>query len=281
MEKVRILIVDDSPFSQMMVKKALPEECEVVGCAGTGREGIELYRSLRPDLVTMDVTMPDMDGFLCSREIFLFDPKAQIVILSAMKDESLIARGRAIGIQAFLQKPIKATEMEDVITAMCSKVTPSINLREKYFEHFIGCYKDVLTDLAKLECKSMDIATQGSHFTSQGLAVIIGITGVQQGRMIMDFSWDTAKVFAQKVYGKDELSDDEVLHSVAEFANIVCGHGVSQLNNIYKTELRLTPPSILFGETLNIVSPKLKATLATIETSIGQMILSVGFLGGK
>jgi CheY-specific phosphatase CheX len=154
-------------------------------------------------------------------------------------------------------------------------------LLENYFAHFTGCLKEVLWDMAQIECVKSEISTQGSWFSSQGLAIIIGITGMRQGRMIMDFSWPTALVFAQKVYGKADLNDDEVLNSVAEFANIVCGRGVSQLNNSYKMELRVTPPSILFGDTLNIVNPKIKASLASIETSIGQLNLSVGFLGGK
>lgn len=281
MEKIKVLIVDDSPFSQMMVKKALPDECEICACAGTGREGLELYRSLHPDLVTMDVTMPDMDGFVCSQEILLFDPKAKIVILSAMKDESLVARGRSLGIRAFIQKPIKAAELEETIIALCSNGYHKVELLEKYFEHFTDCLKEVLWDMAQIECLKSTVSTQGSRFSSQGLAVIIGITGLRQGRLILDFSWSTALVFAQKVYGKADLSDEEVLNSVAEFANIVCGHGVSKLNNSFKMELRVAPPSILFGDTLNIVNPKLKASLASIETTIGQLNLSVGFLGGK
>ena len=95
MRKTRILIVDDSPFSQAVLQKTLPDNAfEICGLAANGMEGIKKYFVLKPDVVIMDITMPDMDGLECSRQILLRDSSARIVILSSMKDDTLTTRAR-------------------------------------------------------------------------------------------------------------------------------------------------------------------------------------------
>ncbi|MBC7217960.1 MAG: response regulator [Candidatus Caldatribacterium sp.] len=103
---MRVLVVDDSPLVRNMVKKAcLGSEFEVVGEAKNGEEAVTLYRELLPDIVTLDVTMPVRDGLSAAREILAFDPRARILLLSAMGDEGLLAEARALGITSSLQKP--------------------------------------------------------------------------------------------------------------------------------------------------------------------------------
>lgn len=112
MGKLKVLIVDDSPFIHKNIKRALPEEkFEICGVAKNGREGVELYFSENPDLVTMDITMPIMDGLEAAAEILGRDKRARIVMLSAMGDDELIEKAKGIGVKAFLQKPFKADEM--------------------------------------------------------------------------------------------------------------------------------------------------------------------------
>jgi two-component system chemotaxis response regulator CheY len=104
----KILIVDDSPFIYKAIASLLPGSYEVCGHAKNGKEGAQLYFDLAPDLVTMDITMPIMDGLSASREILSKDSQARIVMLSAMGDDQLIKEAKALGIKVFLRKPFKA-----------------------------------------------------------------------------------------------------------------------------------------------------------------------------
>ena len=117
MSKIRILVVDDSPFIHKAVTRAVntTEEYEICGIAKNGKEGVEQYTSLKPDLVTMDITMPIMDGLEASKTIITQDPLAKIVMLSAMGDEQLMANAKAIGIKCFIQKPFKNVEFVTMI----------------------------------------------------------------------------------------------------------------------------------------------------------------------
>lgn len=103
---MKVLVVDDSPLVRKMVKKAcMGSEFEVVGEAKNGEEAVQSYRKLNPDIVTLDVTMPVKDGLKAAEEILACNPKAKILLLSAMGDESLLERAQKMGITFSLQKP--------------------------------------------------------------------------------------------------------------------------------------------------------------------------------
>lgn len=102
----RILLVDDSPIIHTLLGKALEKYgYEVCGNAKNGREGVELYKSLKPDLVFMDITMPIMDGLEAVKLIKEFDPQAKIIMLSAMGDDEIVKQAKELGIDIFLKKP--------------------------------------------------------------------------------------------------------------------------------------------------------------------------------
>lgn len=114
--KIKVLIVDDSPFIHKAVTRALAGDIyEICGIGKNGKEGVELYFKLKPDVVTMDITMPVMNGLETAKMIVAQDPKARIIMLSAMGDEALIENAKAVGMKAFLQKPFKP---EELVTAV-------------------------------------------------------------------------------------------------------------------------------------------------------------------
>jgi len=116
MAKTRVLIVEDSPFIHKIITRALcPEDFEVCGIGANGKEGVDLFSSLKPDVVTMDITMPVMDGLTATRKIMEVDPQAKILMLSAMGDDALVDEARTIGVRAFLQKPFKPDELNTSI----------------------------------------------------------------------------------------------------------------------------------------------------------------------
>lgn len=108
----KVLIVDDSPMIHKMVQKTIqPMGFEVVGNAKNGKEGVELYDKLRPDLVTMDITMPIMDGVDASENIIKIDPTAAILMLSAMGDEDIKEQAKSKGVRHFITKPFQPSEL--------------------------------------------------------------------------------------------------------------------------------------------------------------------------
>ena len=87
----RILIVDDAAFMRMMIKDILTKNgYEVAGEAADGVEAVEKYKELQPDLVTMDITMPEMDGITALKEIRKIDPDAKVIMCSAMGQQAMV-----------------------------------------------------------------------------------------------------------------------------------------------------------------------------------------------
>ena len=102
----RILLVDDAVFMRMKLKDILEKNgYEVVGEAQNGLEAIEKYKTERPDLVTMDITMPEMDGVTALKEIKKIDPKAKVIMCSAMGQQSMVMDAIQAGAIDFIVKP--------------------------------------------------------------------------------------------------------------------------------------------------------------------------------
>lgn len=104
----KILIVDDAAFMRMSLKAILESNgFEVVGEAPNGKVGVEKYIALKPDLVTMDITMPELDGIGALQEIRKFDPNAKVVMVSAMGQEKFVRDSVMQGAKSFIVKPFK------------------------------------------------------------------------------------------------------------------------------------------------------------------------------
>ncbi len=111
-----VLIVDDAAFMRMMLKKILTaEDFEVVAEASDGREAIKKYEEHEPDLVTMDITMPDMDGLEAVKEILDYDEDAKIIMVSAMGQQKMVVEAVQAGAEDFVVKPF---EEERVLEAV-------------------------------------------------------------------------------------------------------------------------------------------------------------------
>ncbi len=112
----RILIVDDAAFMRKLLTDTLVGSGhEVIGEAATGQEGVEKYQALRPDLTTLDITMPEKDGLTALREILSFDPAARVIMCSALGQESKVLESVKSGAKDFIVKPFKAERVLDVI----------------------------------------------------------------------------------------------------------------------------------------------------------------------
>jgi pilus assembly protein CpaE len=116
-EKIRVLIVDDIAETRENIRKLLQFESdfEVAGAARTGREGIELARETRPDVILMDINMPDMDGITATETVRQELPATQIVILSVQSDPNYMRRAMLAGARDFLTKPPAVDELTAAI----------------------------------------------------------------------------------------------------------------------------------------------------------------------
>lgn len=104
----RILIIDDAQFMRFSLKTMLENNgFEVVGEAENGAVGVEMYKKYQPDLVTMDITMPEMEGNTALKLIREFDSQAKVVMISAMGQESFVKEAILLGAKSFIIKPFK------------------------------------------------------------------------------------------------------------------------------------------------------------------------------
>ena len=115
----RILIVDDAVFMRVSLKTMLERNgFEVIGEAVNGLEAIEKYSSLKPDIVTMDITMPEMSGLEAVKAIKKIDSNAKILMVSAMGQEKNIFEAVKLGAKNFIVKPFKADKVLEVIKTL-------------------------------------------------------------------------------------------------------------------------------------------------------------------
>lgn len=110
-----ILVVDDAAFMRMMIRDILAKEGYTIHEAVNGRDAIEKYDEVRPDLVTMDITMPEMNGIEALNEIRGMDPKARVLMVSAMGQQKMIVEALEAGAMDFLVKPFQPTKVLETV----------------------------------------------------------------------------------------------------------------------------------------------------------------------
>jgi two-component system chemotaxis response regulator CheY len=112
----RVLVVDDAAFMRKVVSDALSGGGhEVIGEASNGAEAIARYQELQPELMTLDITMPEMDGLTALKEIIAIDPDARIVMCSALGQESKVLEAIKAGAKDFVVKPFKPDRVLDAV----------------------------------------------------------------------------------------------------------------------------------------------------------------------
>ena len=111
-----ILICDDAAFMRMMIKDILTKNgYNIVGEAENGAKAVEKYNELKPDLVLMDITMPEMDGIEALKKIKSGDPNASIIMCSAMGQEAMVIESIQSGAKDFIVKPFQADRVLEAV----------------------------------------------------------------------------------------------------------------------------------------------------------------------
>lgn len=112
----RILIVDDAAFMRMMIRDILTKNgYEVVGEANDGAQAVEKFKEVHPDLITMDITMPEMDGIQALKEIKKIDGNAKVIMCSAMGQQAMVIDAIQAGAKDFIVKPFQADRVIEAI----------------------------------------------------------------------------------------------------------------------------------------------------------------------
>ena len=113
----RVLIADDAAFMRMMLKDILTKNgFEVVGEASNGKEAVSKYEELKPDLVTLDITMPEMDGIQTLKQIMASDSLAKVIMCSAMGQQSMVIEAIQSGAKDFIVKPFQPERVMESIS---------------------------------------------------------------------------------------------------------------------------------------------------------------------
>ncbi|MBM7659252.1 two-component system chemotaxis response regulator CheY [Bacillus mesophilus] len=112
----RILIVDDAKFMRLTLASIIHKgNHEVVGEAENGKQAIELYKELKPDLITMDITMPEMNGLDALKAIKESDPLVKIIMCSAMGQQKMVVEAIEAGAKDFIVKPFEENRVLEAI----------------------------------------------------------------------------------------------------------------------------------------------------------------------
>jgi two-component system chemotaxis response regulator CheY len=112
----RVLVVDDAVFMRRMVSDALSQGGhEVIGEAANGAEAIERFQELRPEVTTLDITMPELDGISALKAILEIDPAARVVMCSALGQESKVLESIKAGAKDFVVKPFQKERVLDAV----------------------------------------------------------------------------------------------------------------------------------------------------------------------
>ncbi|MEO0561426.1 MAG: response regulator [Chloroflexota bacterium] len=131
-DKIKIILVDDTPEIRDTTKRLLTLEpdFEVVGTASTGREAIQQSKEHEPDIIIMDINMPDMDGITATKEIHSTNPAVGIIMMSVNSDGDYMDRAMGAGARGFIPKPAKPDKLRDRIRSVYTMLEPERRRRD-------------------------------------------------------------------------------------------------------------------------------------------------------
>ncbi len=283
MDAYKVVIVDDSSFSITFIKDILETAgLNVVGSAKNLEEVKKVVAETKPDLVTMDMTLPGTDGLECTRAVHKIDKNIKVIVVSSMMDDEIVKKAKKTRVSAYVQKPVDSEELLNAIQRVMDFEKLFESLKESYYEVYKEAFTDAMTRMAKVKPEMQEEYSNDLEHVSSGITVMIAIIGKFTGRLMIDFSQESARGFAKEILKREPEDNDEILEILAEFTNIVAGNGCSILNKKNSAySLRLAPPSILRGEHVLISALNFQTDTAVAKTTFGEVKLDVGFKRGE
>ena len=284
MKNVNIVIVDDSPFQIALLRDLLTESgFNVVGEASSLEETIEVVTNTKPDLVTMDMTIPGTDGFECTREIHKINSNIKVIIVSSMMDDEIVRKARKTHVSGYAQKPVDSEDL----TLLINRVMADAELFLELEGFYSSVFKEALLNIFNKLTKTIPEITNESHVNvekySQGISIVMGIIGKYSGRIIFDMSFEAAQNIAKILIKREPKDNEEILNVMAEISNMIAGNACSMINKKNKIfGLRVAPPTTFHGESISISKAELEAIYsANAKTQFGDLSISIGFGRGE
>ena len=280
MKEVKVVVVDDSPFSVAMISNILTEKgFNVVGSANNLAEAVAAVTEQKPDVVTMDMTMPGADGIEVTQAILKIDPSIKVIIVSSMMDDEIIHKARKVKVSGYVQKPVDAEELSLMIQRIMADEELFDDLEESYFSTFKEALSITLSKFIKESPEFKDEMNTNDEKISRGFSVVMGIIGKYVGRMILDMSSETAGKIAGQLLKQEDPDSDLTVNVIAEISNIVAGNACSMLNkNNSVFGFRVAPPTTVYGESIKISKSELTTVTSVVaETSFGEVYMNIGF----
>lgn len=282
-KKGRILIVDDSKFSISIITEMLEQNgYEVVGSAMDKAEVQQRVSALKPDLVTMDMTLPGTDGFECTEIIKSIDEDIAVIIVSSLMDDELKKKAARLKVSGYIQKPIEEEELILEVEKALNNKNAFSDLENLYLDIFKESFSDNMKKMTKTTVKFKEAQKKSLMEESRGITVITGIIGLFSGKLIIDISNETAKAMIDSILKKQDSDMDTILNVLSEWVNIIAGNACSMINMKNKAYgLKIAPPTVFYGKSIHISQANLEVSSVDIETQFGIVNMSVGFKGGE
>ncbi|MBP2031512.1 DNA-binding NarL/FixJ family response regulator [Clostridium algifaecis] len=280
MKDIKVVIVDDSPFSIALLKDMLVDNgFNVVGDAGSLDETVEVVTKLKPDVVTMDMTIPGTDGIECTRAIHSIDPNINVIIVSSMMDDEIVKKAKKNHAAGYIQKPADPEELSLLINRIMADEELFKELDKIYYRVYKESFMDVFNKLTKTVPEFGDESNSDEEQVSRGISVVMGIIGKYSGRMLLDMSYDTAEKLSTFMIKRTPKTAEEMLNIMGELSNMIAGNASSVMNRRNKLlGLRVAPPTIFYGNSINISKAELDTTTASVaKTDFGDVYINVGF----
>ena len=120
---IKVLIVDDSSIIRKIIVKSVSEgRFEIVGVAGNGLQALEMFKNFLPQIVTLDITMPEIDGLTVLEEMIKIKPDVKIVVISALSDKATGIRAIKMGAKSFIPKPFTTEDVQKTIIKLAETI---------------------------------------------------------------------------------------------------------------------------------------------------------------
>ena len=264
----RVLIVDDAVVMRMMIKGILSKNgYEVVGEAQNGAEAVEKYRELGPDLVTMDMVMPEMDGISAVKQIVANDPDARIIMCTSMGQQALVVEAIQAGAKSFITKPFQPPKILETIQKVLG-MTESLTLSELQRDalkevgnigagHAATALSQLLNTTVKLSepridvLKFRDLSNRIGSGDRAVAALHMYVRGEAPGQMVVLFDRDQAQefvnVFIKRIIGDIQIFDSIIDSTLKELGNIIAGSYLTALISLTGINLLPSVPTLSYG----------------------------------
>jgi two-component system, chemotaxis family, chemotaxis protein CheY len=287
----KVMVVDDSAFIRKTLTRILSSVgYQVITEARNGEEAVTEFIKHKPEIVTMDITMPVMDGISAVEKILTKDTTACVVMVSAMGHHDMVKKAVVKGAKSFVVKPVTEENLDNFLTVIKSVASgssaaqasaKSAKMVPEYATVFFDAsFNAIEKIMGEGTVKKAEINYQRtSNATSSGLSVIVGVTGSLKGHLLIDLSENTALKVAKSM-NLQEFQDlnELVMSSLGEIGNMIASGAVMDLNPLgYR--LNVTTPIVFFGNPMAMSTLSL-TTVQTlpIKTSAGTVAIKLALM---